>query len=622
MCYEFDSRNKFYKNPTGAVKENTNIHFKIVLDRNIYCRHARLKIRFDESLEEKTYDMFWCGMFDEDKEMWECDAIIKNKGIYWYYFELSTDLKIRYILKQENSSKSSLDSGGHWQITVYDKNFTTPDWLKGGIMYQIFPDRFYNSGTKKENVPKDRIICNNWYKVPEHKPNNNGTFLNNEYFGGDILGIIEKIPYLKSLGVTCIYLNPIFEAHSNHRYNTANYLKIDPLLGTEEDFIKLCKELKNSGIRLILDGVFSHTGSDSIYFNKYNRYKTFGAYNSQNSIYYSWFKFINWPHEYMSWWGIKTLPEVNENDRSFNAFINSKEGVANYWIKRGISGWRLDVADELTDSFIENFRKNIKQEKYDALVLGEVWEDASNKVSYGKRRKFILGNQFDSVMNYPFRNAIIDFIKGTNAKICMENILSIIENYPPEVMKTLMNPLGTHDTERIITILAGEKNNNNKDWQSRTCLSEKQKEMGIKLLKMASTIQYTLPGVPCIYYGDEVGLEGYGDPFNRRTFPWGRENEDLLNFYINLSKIRKKYIDATQGDFTNYISDGNMMSYILKGKTHKILCSFNSSKTNIMHLPIKCIEKIVPILFKHNLNISEEKIITLNPCSFEIFEIY
>lgn len=621
MCYEFDSRNKFYRNPTGAVKENTNIHFKIVLDRNIYCRHARLKIRFDEVLEEKTYDMFWCGMFDEDKEMWECDAALNEKGIYWYYFELNTDLKTRYILKQEDSSKSTLDFGSHWQITVYDKNFATPDWLKGGIMYQIFPDRFYNSGSKKENVPEDRIICQDWYKTPEYKPNSSGTFLNNEYYGGDLLGIIQKIPYLKSLGITCIYLNPIFEAHSNHRYNTADYLKIDPLLGTQEDFVKLCQELKKNGIKLILDGVFSHTGSDSIYFNKYNRYKTFGAYNSKNSIYNSWFKFSKWPNEYTSWWGIKTLPEVNENDESFNNFINSKTGVANYWIKKGISGWRLDVADELTDPFIEKFRKSVKDENYDALVLGEVWEDASNKISYGKRRKFLLGNQLDSVMNYPFRNAIIDFLKGTNAQSCMEKILSILENYPPDVIKTLMNPLGTHDTERIITILAGEKNNNDKELQSKTFLSENQKEIGIKLLKMASAIQYTLPGVPCIYYGDEAGLEGYSDPFNRRGFPWEKENQEIINWYIKLSKIRGKYANALEGDFVNYISQGNLMSYIIQGKKQKILCSFNSSKTEKMHLPIKCIKNIEPIMFNKNSQI-QEKIITLNPCSFEIFQIY
>ena len=490
-------------------------------------------------------------------------------------------------------------------------------------MYQIFPDRFYNSGMKKENVPKDRIICRDWYKTPEHRPDANGNFLNNEYYGGDILGIIEKIPYLKSLGITCLYLNPVFEAHSNHRYNTADYLKIDPLLGSEEDFIKLCKELKNSGIRLILDGVFSHIGSDSIYFNKYSRYKTFGAYNSQNSIYYSWFKFIKWPNEYTSWWGMKTLPEVNEDEMSYNEFINGERGVANYWIKKGISGWRLDVADELTDSFMENFRKRVKEEKYDAFILGEVWEDASNKISYGRRRKFLLGNQLDSVMNYPFRNAIIDFIKGTNAKFCMESILGILENYPPEAIKTLMNPLGTHDTERIITVLGGESNSNNdKNRQANTFLSEKQKEIGIRLLKMACTIQYTLPGIPCIYYGDETGLEGYGDPFNRRTFPWGKENRDLLKFYIRLSKIREKYIDVTQGDFTNYISSGNIMSYILQGKKHKLLCTFNSSKTNTGYIPIKCIGAVVPIIFKRDAVMTEEKIITLNPCSFEIFEIY
>lgn len=453
-------------------------------------------------------------------------------------------------------------NGNRFQLTVYSPDLSTPDWLTGGIMYQIFPDRFCFSGEEKENIPADRTLRDDWGGIPEWKPNENGVVTNSDYFKGDFKGVQQKLPYLKKLGVTCIYFNPVFEAHSNHRYNTADYSRIDPLIGTEEDFKELCAEAKKLGIRILLDGVFSHTGSDSKYFNRENRYPSEGAYNSQQSEYYPWYCFKNWPQNYESWWNFDTLPNVKENNPEYNEYINGENGIIRKWIKEGASGWRLDVADELPDEFIDNLHSAAKAEDPEALVLGEVWEDASNKSAYGLRRRYLLGGQLDTVMNYPFRDAILGFLTGYHSSLCMEKIEDILENYPPEVIRLLMNHIGTHDTERAITVLAGEPPEyNGRPWQAEHHLSPEQWETGLHKMRLASLLQFTLPGVPCIYYGDEAGTEGYKDPFNRSCYPWGKERKDLIDWYRQLASIRKHYKVFREGSLRNAYSHKSVMSF-------------------------------------------------------------
>lgn len=314
---------------------------------------------------------------------------------------------------------------------------------------------------------------------------------------------------------------------------------------------------KKRGIRIILDGVFSHTGADSVYFNKKGEFDGKGAYQSKDSKYYSWYKFKKWPHDYESWWGIRTLPEVKEESPEFIDFIAGENGIARKWLRLGASGWRLDVADELPDEFLDALRKGVKAENPDALIMGEVWEDASNKYSYGYRRKYLLGEQLDSVMNYPFAGAILHYIRGGNADSFENSIMTVMENYPPQVINCLMNHIGTHDTIRAITLMAGEVcRHRDRLWQSGRRLSQAQAETGVKMLKMASAIQYTLPGVPSLYYGDEAGMEGYEDPFNRGTFPWGRENKELQAWYSLLGKIRAYCPALVDGGFES-ISSGN-----------------------------------------------------------------
>ena len=578
----FNSRNPVFRNPTGSVANGTNIHFKITLPRYLQCSAANLRLANETSAQKYNCSMFWCGMNGDDAEWWECDFTPPDPGLYFYHFTLQT-CEGNVALSRAWGGEAELFRGhscNKWQLTVYDCNFQPPDWMAGGIMYQIFPDRFYNSGTPKEGVPADRKLHRVWGEEPDWQPNEQGKITNSDYFCGDLQGIVEKLDYLKSLHVSCIYLNPIFEAHSNHRYDTADYSKIDPLLGTEEDFCTLCRKAKACGIRIILDGVFSHTGSDSIYFNREGRYPSQGAYQSKESPYYSWYAFQNWPDEYYSWWGFTTLPNVDETNPDFNRYINGENGIVRHWLKAGAAGWRLDVADELPDLFIDRLRTAARAEKEDALILGEVWEDATNKFAYGVRRRYFLGEQLDSVMNYPFREAILGFLCGKNPADMMELILTILENYPKPVLDVLMNHIGTHDTERAVTILGGEPlNGRDRNWQYNTKLSPAQWETGLRRLRLAALMQYTLPGVPCIYYGDEAGMEGYRDPFNRACYPWGHENSSLLGWYRQLGELRASLPMLAHGAFSAVFAQNSVMAYTRQDSSGILLVAVNASST-------------------------------------------
>ncbi len=554
----FNSRDSYYKSEFGAVKEGTVLKFRLVLPRSFMANGAALCVRRDDGYDFFEHGMLWASMYNNDNEIWEVEYTPEESGLYWYRFNIYSPWG-QSTLHNDGNSVGTFDfdafDGGDWQLTVYNDGFTTPDWLKGGIIYQIFPDRFCNSGKPKNNVPEDRIIRKDTENLPYWKPDKNGKVLNNDYFGGDLKGIEEKLPYLEELGVNCIYLNPIFEAHSNHRYNTADYKKIDSLLGKEEDFVSLCNSAHKRGIRIILDGVFSHTGDDSVYFNKYGRYGKGGAYNSMLSPYFKWYDFWEYPDSYRSWWGFESLPEVNEECEEYIDFITGKNGIVEKWLRLGADGWRLDVADELPDIFIDEVRKAVKRVKPEAVLLGEVWEDATNKFSYGERRKFLLGSQFDNIMNYPFANAVLGFARFGIAEDFAKKIMSVVENYPAPALNIMMNHIGTHDTMRAITALAGEScENRDRAWQEKHHrLSKSAYTKGVKLLKLAAAIQYMLPGVPSVYYGDEAGMQGYKDPFNRCFFDWDNINDELLNYYKRLGEIRRASPCLKNG-FINFIS--------------------------------------------------------------------
>ncbi len=518
---------------------------------------------------------------------WNISLTLKETGLYYYsfYIENAGNIGCAYM---EMGQFSPTEHISGFLLTVYSPEYRTPDWFKGGVMYQIFPDRFYKEGITPDI--KGRICRTDWGGMPEYRPNELGKVLNNDFFGGNFKGIQAKLPYLKDLGVTTVYLNPIFEAASNHRYDTSNYMNIDPILGTEEDFQNLVQAAKNQGIRFILDGVFNHTGDDSVYFNKYGNYDSVGAYQSKESPYYSWYNFQEFPDKYSSWWGIDVLPEVNENSKEYQDFIFEKGGVLKKWLGFGIGGYRLDVADELPDFFLKKLRVSVKEENPEALIIGEVWEDASNKIAYSKRREYLQGHELDSVMNYPLKEGIIRYIQTGNAAALLNIVRALINHYPKSTVDCLMNILGTHDTSRILTVLGGIYCNSKDEMaQESAYLSPKDKEKTIEKLKMAATLQYTLPGVPCLYYGDENGMEGHIDPFCRRCFDWEHLNEELIEFYKKLGHIRGEYREIFKdGHFEEcYVSEGLLLFKRIKQNQEIFIYANNSSKSYLLNLTEK-----------------------------------
>lgn len=441
------------------------------------------------------------------------------------------------------------DAPRFWQITVYRADFSTPAWFRNALCYQIFPDRFARSDFDAfKQRAAERMACGrhlriheNWEEAPYHLPEaGQPYYVPNDYFGGDLAGIREKLPYLQSLGVSCLYLNPIFEAYSNHRYNTADYMQVDVLLGKNEDFDALCADAAARGIRIILDGVFSHTGDDSRYFDKYARYGG-GACESKESPYYPWYHFHDYPDRYESWWGFPTLPNVNELEPSYAAFINGQDGVLAHWQARGAGGWRLDVADELPDDFIRMLRASVKRSDPNGLLLGEVWEDCSVKTGSAGRRAYVDGDLLDSTMNYPFLRAVLPFCAGASSAFELnESLQRLRENYPAPFYMACLNLLSSHDEARAIARLSGGIAWEKVPRAEQVLFAPVPEALaqGKRRFLLATAIQICHPGVPCVYYGDEAGLWGLDDPFNRQCYPWGREDTVLLDAMRQLMRLR------------------------------------------------------------------------------------
>ncbi|MCQ2455591.1 MAG: glycoside hydrolase family 13 protein [Clostridia bacterium] len=610
--YPFDSRNKLYKPHFGAIKAGETLLLRVILHNDAKVTSAFALIEEDgkNTFEVKLEPKESIG----DYRFYDAKLKLET-GLYWYCFRYESDYGEFFVTKTESSLGIVSRDGGKWQQTVYEKDFTAPKNVSGGIIYQIFPDRFYKSGKEHKNIPNDRYICENWGKQPEYRQDNGKCSLGNDYYGGDLAGITEKLPYLHKLGVSMIYLNPICEAHSNHRYNTADYMKIDSMLGDENDLKELCKKAKKLGISVILDGVFSHTGDDSIYFNKYKRYGESGAYNDPFCPYRKWYTFCDEYPGYKAWWGVPSLPEVNEENEEFSEYITGENGVIRKWLSLGISGIRLDVADELPDGFLEKLRKCVKSYNKNAFILGEVWEDASNKISYGKRRKFLLGNQLDSVMNYPFANAITDYVCNRSSKNLQNTVMDILENYPRESITTLMNHIGTHDTPRIITAIANYgKFSGDRKYQSEYTLWDFEYNFAVLRQKIACLIQFTLPGVPSVYYGDEAGLTGFGDPFCRGTYPWGKENTDLVSYYEALGNLRRTNDVFCDGDFIPLKAEDGLFVFLRQKGENRLLIATNVSENEA---EFSNCQNVGTVLFGENIS-ENPKTVKLKPYGYVV----
>ena len=587
----FDSHDTYFKNPFGAIPTGADATFRLAVHKSV--EPAEVTLRFwsngTETLIPMNIHANELNINHSMNSIENSDIAVQDYIVYqatynfgaeprliWYYFILDypDDAKRYYGNNPEMLGGKGVETPGppwSYQITVYDADYHVPAWLRQGVIYQIYPDRFYQkrpaplTQADVEKKRPDYILHTDWADTPIYKPDpRTGEIMNNDFFGGNLAGIAEKLPYLKDLGVSIIYLNPIFEAYSNHRYDTGDYLKIDALLGTNRDFFSLCAQARKMGIRIILDGVFNHTGSDSKYFNKEGKYKSIGAYQSKNSRYINWYKFDEYPDKYDCWWGIETLPHVNESDPDFIKYIISgRDSVVKHWLKQGASGWRLDVVDELPGDFVKELRKHIKSTDNDAAIIGEVWEDASNKVSYGEQREYLLGNELDSVMNYVLKDKLIAYMLGhiSGARLGAE-ICKLTENYPKESYYSLMNLIGGHDVPRILTILSEPPDNLTRDQKALHKSTRNKHRLGINRLKIMSLIQMTFPGAPCIYYGDEAGMRGFEDPFNRRAYPWGNENPELIEWYKCIIALRNSCPALRTGDYAAVCATESVFAFV------------------------------------------------------------
>ena len=575
----FDSKKESFKTPFGCLTPGEICTLSIHIPGSVkttavsVCLQAEngtpaMDIAMAFSRQEGPYDI-WQGSFSLDKP-----------SLFFYFFRITGHTGTFRLFKQGNDT--NMEAGDLWQVSCIPTDFTVPQWAMGATIYQVFPDRFCKSGDcDLTGKLTPYVLHEKWNEEVFWQPNAKGEVLNNDFYGGNFRGITEKLDTLARLGVTILYLNPISKSFSSHRYDTGDYKTPDPMLGTLEDFRILCDKAHEKGIRVILDGVFSHTGSNSLYFDKEGAFGGRGAYCSPDSPYYSWYQFHQYPNSYKSWWGFDTLPTVNKLDESFiDYIITGEDSVVAHWLSLGADGFRLDVADELPGIFLKKLKDRIRQIRHDALLMGEVWEDASNKISYGQRCRYFVDGVLDSVMNYPFRTAILNYLKGADDGSCLsQTVMTILENYPKQVVACNMNLLGTHDTPRILTALVDDFDGSREALATRRLTAE-QKALALERLCLATTLQYTLPGSPSIYYGDETGMEGGKDPFNRRPYPWGQEDLRLMSHYTSLGSIRKQHASLREGTLTFFQAGGGRVGYTRQLGGQMIRTCVNCSQEN------------------------------------------
>ncbi len=563
-----DSRDPLYRTPSGARPTGSDVILRCRADD---ARAVTLRLWWDdgEIRRPMTASPRGAGLFEIRLTLPE------QSGLLWYYFIVDFDGETRLYGNADDRLGGEGRLYDHeppsFQLTVYDEEFDTPRWMREGLLYQIMPDRFAARG---KNAPEAGWLHEKWDEPPAiHVDPSTHDNRADDFFGGNFRGVMDRLDYLKELGVTAIYFNPIFRARSNHKYDTGDYETIDPSFGTREDFEALCGRARALGIRILLDGVFSHTGSDSRYFNRLGRYDSLGAYQSLESPYASWYRFKRWPDEYDCWWGFETLPTVNKSDESYRRYILTGENaIVKRWLRRGASGWRLDVADELPVPFLRTLRKSVKSVDPDAAVLGEVWEDASNKVAYGQLRCYCLGDTLDSVMNYPLREGLIGFLLGEiDAYALKRRLDALYENYPAPFAAALMNLLGSHDKARVINRLSGaEPENRPREQRAFTPLSDAEYERGKRRFIKAWRFLCAMPGMPCLYYGDEAGAQGGDDPFCRGTYPWGHEDRALMEEIKRVNHARLKSRAAQNGSLELIAPDADTLTVVRRYESDEL----------------------------------------------------
>ena len=577
--FVFDSRCTVCKDPFGAIPCGQTVTFHCRPLASEQFTSCTLVLRHEFAQREEEGEMVLEGPQAERVRYGLTVSVPAEPELVWYYFRF----------RRPDGSTCFLDRTGYrsdgdpfcWQMTVYRESHF-PDWFGPGVTYQIFPDRFCrlpSDSTNTDGMVGNRWVHRRWDEMPEWRPDADGEIRNRDFFGGSLAGITSKLDDLARLGVTTLYLCPIFESASNHRYNTADYTHIDPMLGTEKDFDILCRQARERGIHILLDGVFNHTGSQSIYFNADGYYPSEGAAQSQDSPYYDWYSFHPWPQDYDSWWGIHTLPAVREECPSYvDYIIDHPDSIVRRWVRLGASGWRLDVADELPDWFIAKIRTALEETDPEGILIGEVWEDGSNKIAYSQRRRYLLGSECHGLMNYPFRTALLAYLQGGGAEDFQNAMETIRENYPPAAFYSAMNFLGTHDTPRILTVLGADHVPETREARAAFRLSPDQRAKGVALVRLAALILFTFPGSPTIFYGDEAGMEGFEDPFNRGTYPWGHEDRELLGHFARLGTLRRSRSALQKGTLSWIAANGPLLAFAREGTDGRLVTVVNADR--------------------------------------------
>ena len=608
----YDSKQLQFKSPFGTLVPGEVCTLNIHVPHTVQAKSVECILQTENGTPLKTVTMEYAKKIGA-YEIFKGSFSLDEPGLFFYYFRIHSRTGSFRLFKYGDDT--NMEAGALWQLSCIPADFETPDWAKGAVIYQLFPDRFYKSGRcDLSGKLEPYTVHHNWFDEVDWRPTKEGLVLNNDFYGGNFKGITEKMDYIASLGTTILYLNPISKSFSSHRYDTGDYKTPDPMLGTEADFTAMCNAAHERGIKVILDGVYSHTGSDSLYFNRQGHFPGLGAYQSQNSPYYGWYDFKTWPNRYTSWWDFDTLPTINKMHPDFIKYIiTDEDSVVAHWLKAGCDGFRLDVVDELPDAFVKLLKDRIREVKPDALLMGEVWEDASNKSAYGVRRRYFVDAELDSVMNYPFRTAILKFIRGWDAgRELKDTVLSIAENYPPQVLCCNMNLLGTHDTVRILTALVDDFEGP-REQQAGRRLSRNQLEVARDRVLAATFLQFTLPGSPSIYYGDEALMEGHKDPFNRRTYPWGHEDRELLQHFRRLGQLKKNNPALRLGDIQFFQAGDKHLGFTrsYEGKTLRVYCNRSA---DIWEIPSG------KLLLGYNLQVVAPDWLTVGPRGFCIVE--
>ncbi|WP_273831820.1 alpha amylase N-terminal ig-like domain-containing protein [Guptibacillus sedimenti] len=648
-----------FRSPFGAVQEGKTVTLRLAAKKDDLTK-ADLYIKNQNTGTSNLIAMEKAATSD-GKDYWEATVTPEEKGLYGYKFIVrdgSAKAEYGEDTKQGEAGKAVDANAELYQLTVFDPGFKTPDWMKEAVVYQIFPDRFYNGNEGNDDAKEtargpEPIEDQNWGELPDNprlsdSANYDGDGIwSNDFFGGDIKGIQQKLDYIQSLGVNTIYLNPIAKAASNHKYDATDWKAVDPMFGTPEEFKAFTDELEKRDMHLIMDGVFNHVGDDSIYFDRYGKYEVVGAYEYWSRIYdlmnedgmseeeakvearkqledegqtfndeygfHNWFNLKNEKvtdengnerYDYQAWWGYDSLPEIKSvegdaveydselnNEKFADYIMYDKDSASKSWLTNGASGWRLDVANEVDMEFWREFRDELKSEEMagagatlkegeEPLILGEIWDDAS---------KYFLGDQYDSVMNYRFEGAILNFLKSGDAASADEKLMAVQEDYPDEAFHALMNLMGSHDTPRAIYVLGGGTDT----YERAEFDPNYDHELGVQRLKLAAVLQMGYPGAPTIYYGDEAGVTGSKDPDDRRTYPWGDENTELIDHYQAAGAIRTENTDLlAYGKLTTLHAEGDVYAFARTNEDSAAIIAVNrGTKAQTIDLDVKDVVK-------------------------------